>query len=647
MRPVDAAILDEMRELGHNISIAIRQRATSPDRVNRRPRGRLRSVSLAIAIAACAPFLSVTAAGAPSAVAPTGWPTTLQLGMSSPPGDAGQMRATAPFGLRSQYLAGGANTGNGWATWDPNGAFVTNYAQESQANGGMRSVFDYYMLLQSAPATGTTEAAKLSSNLNNVSTMTSYYNDLKLFFQRAAPFGSSVVLHMEPDLWGYLEQRSTNDDAGTVTGVRVASTGLADLAGLPDTGAGLAQAVLRLRSLYGPSVLVAYHASVWGTGNDILYSDPSDATVDALGTRAGSFYRSLGAAFDLSFIDPSDRDAAFKQFQYGDGGAAWWSAADYARNLRWVSRFYARAGTPLIMWQVPLGNMKMRAMNNSWDHYQDNHVEWLIDDPGRAHLTDYMNAGVIAVVFGRGADGATCACDSAGDGVTDPAPINGNTIASLNADDDGGFFRAKAAQYYAAGALPLSGGPAVTPSPTASPPPTGTPGPTASPAPTPTPGPPGSCVSSTGPGIPPPASPAAGISGLHAAWYGQSGYPTLCAGQRSTATVAFYNTGSIGWVSGRMGEVAYLGTWGPEPGQDAATPLGGDGQAGSPNTGWPRYNRIAIQPAQYVGPGQVAWFQFTIQAPTTPGSYRLYLRPLIEGASWLEDYGVFWLVTVR
>jgi hypothetical protein len=159
--------------------------------------------------------------------------------------------------------------------------------------------------------------------------------------------------------------------------------------------------------------------------------------------------------------------------------------------------------------------------------------------------------------------------------------------------------------------------------------------------------PPGPCTTSTGPGIAPPAVVPGGVAGQHAAWYGQSGYPTLCAGQRSTATVAFYNSGSIGWVRGRMGQVAYLGTWGPEPGQDRATMLGGDGQLGTPNTGWPRYNRIAMQPADYVGPGQVAWFQFTIAAPTSPGTYKLYLRPLIEGAAWLEDYGVFWVVTVR
>jgi hypothetical protein len=154
------------------------------------------------------------------------------------------------------------------------------------------------------------------------------------------------------------------------------------------------------------------------------------------------------------------------------------------------------------------------------------------------------------------------------------------------------------------------------------------------------------CAGSTGPGIPPPAGLASGLAGFHAQWYGQSGYPTLCPGERSTATVAYYNTGSQGWVSGRLGEVAYLGTWGPEPGQDRASAVGGDGQLGSPATGWPRYNRVALQPAAYVGPGQVAWFQFTIQAPVTPGRYRLYLRPLVEGATWLEDFGVFWQITV-
>ena len=154
------------------------------------------------------------------------------------------------------------------------------------------------------------------------------------------------------------------------------------------------------------------------------------------------------------------------------------------------------------------------------------------------------------------------------------------------------------------------------------------------------------CTSSIGPGIPPPAQTPSGLPGFHAAWYGQSGYMSLCAGASATATVAFYNSGSRGWVRGRMSEAAYLGTWLPEPGQDAASILGGDGTMGSPATGWPRYNRLAAQPSAYVGPNQIAWFQFQVVAPPVPGTFRVALRPLIEGAQWMEDFGVFWVVTV-
>jgi hypothetical protein len=168
-------------------------------------------------------------------------------------------------------------------------------------------------------------------------------------------------------------------------------------------------------------------------------------------------------------------------------------------------------------------------------------------------------------------------------------------------------------------------------------------GPATAPAPVPMDA---TCGGAIGPGIAPPARVSSGIPGFHASWYGQSGYMSLCAGERATATVAYYNSGSRGWVSGRLGEVAYLGTWDSEPGQDQPSILGGDGARGSPATGWPRFNRVAVQPASYVGPGQIAWFQFTVQAPPLPGTYRLGIRPVIEGSTWMEDYGAFWVVTV-
>lgn len=384
---------------------------------------------------------------------PARWPQTLQLGIASPPGAASAMHAIAPYGLRYQYLAGGANNGHGWATWKPDGAFVTEYIDESARNG-IIPVFTYYMILQSEPGSTANDASGVLDNLQTRATMAAYYDDLVLFFKRAAAFpNQSVVLHIEPDLWGFLEQRSVRDAAASVP-VVVSSSGNHDLDGLPDTAAGFAGAIGRLRDRYAPNVLLAYHLSVWGTGNDVFYSNASEIVTDGLAARAADFFTSLGGSFDLVFSDFSDRDAGFKQHQYGDG-AAWWDDADFDRHVIFLREFVHLAKKRVVLWQIPQGNTKMRAMNDTWNHYQDNRVEWLLDDPSRKHIEDYARAGVVAFLFGRGADGATCACDANNDGVTNPDPINGNTLESIDASDDGGLFQQKSGAYYREGALTL------------------------------------------------------------------------------------------------------------------------------------------------------------------------------------------------
>jgi hypothetical protein len=140
---------------------------------------------------------------------------------------------------------------------------------------------------------------------------------------------------------------------------------------------------------------------------------------------------------------------------YGDGGASWYNADDYRRSTVFVGEFDKKANLRVALWQMPFGNTLYRAENNTWEHYQDNKVQTLLD-PGRAELGAYINAGVVAILFGRGADGPTCPCDAAGDGITNPAPINGNTLTSINADDDGGYFnRVAAPGYYSQGKVNL------------------------------------------------------------------------------------------------------------------------------------------------------------------------------------------------
>ena len=205
-----------------------------------------------------------------------------------------------------------------------------------------------------------------------------------------------VVLHVEPDLWGFIQNRF-GDNATTVS-ARVSETGLPELAGLPSNVSGFARAVLRLRDTYAPNVVIGYHISVWGTGNDIILSNPPDATVDSLGSRAAAFYSSLAANFDIAFAEFSDRDAAFYQHVYGDGGQRWMDAEDFRRLARFLGRVSSTTGKRIVMWQIPLGNTKMRAVNNTWGHYQDNRPEWFLDEPSRSRLTTYRDAGVVAFV---------------------------------------------------------------------------------------------------------------------------------------------------------------------------------------------------------------------------------------------------------
>ncbi|MCW3007574.1 MAG: hypothetical protein JWP17_2200 [Solirubrobacterales bacterium] len=406
------------------------------------------------------PLLSLCAllallAVAPAAHAKPPWPsTTLQLGMEDAEGGAAALKASAPFGLRYHYLAGGVNTGSSWQSWATGGgSFVTNYIEDSVANG-MVPAFSYYELRQSQPGSGRSdEQQAIVANLANRDTMRSWLEDLKVFFQRAGATAQTTVLQVEPDMWGYI-QRQGGDDAAKVL-AQVAGSGMPELRGLPDTAAGLAQAVVRLRDTYAPNVSLGYQLSIWGTGKDIAVSDEGDEAVDALADRSAAFYTSLGASMDTVFAEFADRDSGYAVKRDGKGESAWWDAADFARFARYLGDMHAAVKLPIVLWQIPLGNTLHRAMDDTAHHYADNRVQWLLGGDTRDHLKAYLDSGVVALLFGSGQADGTCACDAAGDGVTNP-PANGTaTRASLNADDDGGYFRSRVNAYDAAGPLAL------------------------------------------------------------------------------------------------------------------------------------------------------------------------------------------------
>ncbi len=413
--------------------------------------GRLRGL-LAIAVVAIIVLLFATVLGNSADAAPR-WPyKTFQVGLVDPEHDAAALHQATPLTLRYQYLSGGVNTGHDWITWDAgSGSFVLNYVAESVA-AGFTPVFSYYELEQSLPGAPLGDGKADLTNLVNRSTMAAYFSNLRTLLQLLASTGQTVVLHVEPDLWGYVEQ-AVGDDASKQP-VEVASTGLPELKGLPDNMVGFAQAVVRLRNLYAPKVLLGYHLSVFGTGKDIHYSPLSNSDVDWIAKRAGWFYRSLRANFDTIFAEYTNSDAGYFQTVYHVPNTLW-QAADYARQIRFLGDFHKAVKLPMVLWQIPVGNTLYRAENNTYGHYQDNRVQWLLGSGWQTHLRSYIGAGVVAALFGGGLPGSTCACDADNDGITNPAPIDGNTRTSLSSDDDGGYLKARVRAYYAAKPLAL------------------------------------------------------------------------------------------------------------------------------------------------------------------------------------------------
>jgi aldose sugar dehydrogenase len=123
--------------------------------------------------------------------------------------------------------------------------------------------------------------------------------------------------------------------------------------------------------------------------------------------------------------------------------------------------------------------------------------------------------------------------------------------------------------------------------------------------------------------------------GYHSRWISQTGVPELAPGATSAPiTLTFRNMGDKPWVKGVLGQEARIGikndelTW------------------ASLGVGWLSGSRPAAQTETMVPPGATATFTFSVKAPTTPSTYVLALRPVIDGTLWMEDEGVFVAITV-
>jgi len=132
--------------------------------------------------------------------------------------------------------------------------------------------------------------------------------------------------------------------------------------------------------------------------------------------------------------------------------------------------------------------------------------------------------------------------------------------------------------------------------------------------------------------LPSASAPAMAAPGdFHSQWIGQNPDPIVGVGTTTSHTIRFRNAGTATWQRGLFGAQVNLGIAG-DSGE-----LFDQGLAVS----WLSPNRIATTAEEAVAPGGIGTFTFAVRSPSPPGRYRVPLRLVVDGVTWLDDEGVY------
>jgi len=344
----------------------------------------------------------------------------------------------APFDLRYTYVSGGffdgaapcascatncsaggnscQNGGPGcswWGCWqydqDPPGEYARSFFSTAQQDGELPMI-TYYEILQ---ASGVQEGApEVTQAATDATFMARYFADWRFLLQQ---IGSSVVLlHVEPDFWGYAQK--TGVDAHALTAA-VATANATDCASEENSIAGFGRCLVSMVRKYAPNALVGLHASAWSTNMDVALNKSASFDVAGEAKKTAAFLTACGAdVSDYIVVEASDRDAGYYQSQ---GQDTWWDDTNqtlptFHQDFAWLTALAEAANKPLLDWQLPVGNMSLPNQTNAW---KDNRVDYFF-----AHPDELAAAHVLGFAFGAGTGGQTT-----------PETDDGNLIAKTNA----------------------------------------------------------------------------------------------------------------------------------------------------------------------------------------------------------------------
>lgn len=349
-------------------------------------------------------LLSMSAFAAPAGSVPTGMPTKLSVGLFEDTGNTWMAMSGTKWNLKYRYLVYGWSSNYGFGPKD--GAFAGQFFRDADVGGFIPAVA-YYEMYDIPPAnTG------FGAKTTNPSAMLEYFTDFKLLMQQVKAFGKPVVIMLEADGYAYLQGDTANNPNAPAA---IASTGMPELASLPNTAAGWGLAFLQIRKSVGANnAILGIHISGWATGADLFHfsvTDPLQPAVDSVYNflaPLGLAANVTGATYDVLVGDPLDRDADFYRLTRSED--RWWDTSDLAsvnsksmnRYLEWVRLWNLKSGKRWVLWQIPLGNSS--SPNTCAAGYKDNRTEYFFGANSQSHLQKVVDNGVVSLLFGAGAD---------------------------------------------------------------------------------------------------------------------------------------------------------------------------------------------------------------------------------------------------
>lgn len=279
---------------------------------------------------------------------------------------------------------------SGWEKWNsPEGFYADMVIRDADEQGAV-PMFSYYVL---------------AFNFENKNygfltgePMHQYLKTLRTFFQRVALYDKPVILHYEPDFFGYLQQYAVKmGKPASQISAKIKYNDLKECDPFSENIGGMLNCIVTMSKNISPKLRMGYHASTWGDSFDA--SKPDQVVSKA--QSVGNFLKSLDSdRTDFVVVETSDRDAGYIEATTGST-SAYWTRKDFDTHLLWVDSLTKAMGKPALWWQMPFG-VPSDKPGGTDGHYRDNRVQLFF-----GNVLSASNAGGFAMVYGAGADKQT------------------------------------------------------------------------------------------------------------------------------------------------------------------------------------------------------------------------------------------------